>query len=146
MKQHQLIVVFDGQQKIAEKLQHAIPDLELPWRIESHDNLESAFQLLEVNLEQHSPSPDLILVDATLPNLAAFDFLYCAKKHSFFQDIPIILLGDNSDKDKRSICYHFHGNAFCKMPDTPAETYSLAKCLNDFWMITPQLETAVANQ
>lgn len=136
MIKHQLVVVFDGQQNVTQKLKSSCSELALNWDICSYHNLESVFQLLEVDLTNIPESPSLILVDATLPNMAGFDFLYCAKRHPRFKHIPIILLGESDNHNNRSICYHFRGNAYCKMPETASEAQSLALSIDEIWMWT----------
>lgn len=132
------ILVIDSESNLAEKLSASIRDLGFNWQISPYQNVESALQLLDIDNKDNEQVPDLIIVDANAPDFSAFDFLYCAKKHRHYKETPIIMLDSATDQQKRDICYHFNGNAFCKAPDTEAETIQFVQSLNDFWIRSPQ--------
>lgn len=133
MKRLPHLIIIDGDLNISEVIRAATKDLDLQWTIESYPNIDVAMHLLDGTLvPMHNA--DIMLVDSTIPNMAAFDFLFCAKKHPQYKEVPIIVVSNDENNNGRDISYHFNANAYCQMPCTSEEVKTFVKALHTFWM------------
>ena len=63
--------------------------------------------------------PDLIILDMSLPRLSGLDFLENIRSSGFFQDIPVIIVSGEEDRNVIAKCQQLSIDGFLHKPFNP---------------------------
>ncbi len=75
--------------------------------------------LMGMNYLYENSTPDLIIIDTNLPDIAGIDLIAQLKSNAFFKKIPIIALSEEKDEEFMSYCYELGIDAYFVKPFNP---------------------------
>ncbi len=105
------------------------------------DGEEAMSFLCRQGPHEDAPSPDLILLDATLSGISAYKILNHIKGTPGLHLIPTIVLGYNSDSKTVLNSYIAHGNCFILKPENPDALATAIERVARFWLKVATLPT-----
>ena len=103
------------------------------------DGLEAlAFLRREVGYE-HTPTPDVILMDLNMPRLNGMETLDIIKADSKLRRIPVIVLTTSRAEEDIWRSYDLHANAYIPKPVSISEFVEVIRNFEHFWISTATL-------
>jgi CheY-like chemotaxis protein len=79
------------------------------------------------------PTPNLILLDLSMPLKNGFETLRAIRSSELFGSIPVIIVSTSTDPDVVSKCYHLGANAFIQKPSGFISLLTIVEGLLKFW-------------
>jgi len=95
----------------------------------------------------HKPTPDLVLLDVSMPRKSGWDVLDEIKNDDRLGVIPVLMLTTSSDPADVQHAYARHANAFLTKPDDLSGFIELFAAIDQFWLhaaMLPSVETQFA--
>lgn len=83
---------------------------------------------------KEAPSPDLILLDLTLPLVTGIDVLRRIKQDEDLKHIPVIVLTESKSKEDILECYEALANFYISKPNDLLEFVEIMKYVEDVWL------------
>ncbi|MDX1622347.1 MAG: response regulator transcription factor [Nitriliruptorales bacterium] len=78
-----------------------------------------------------SPTPDIIVLDVTMPGLNGLDLLKDLRAHPFRFDIPVVLLTARDSIDDEVLGWYAGCDAYVRKPFDPAELLKTVDALEE---------------
>jgi CheY-like chemotaxis protein len=79
------------------------------------------------------PSPDLVLLDLTLPDRHGTELLECIRDDSALRRLPVVVLTSSEEREDVMDCYRNDANAYLTKPSDLEGFVSLVDSLDAFW-------------
>jgi len=93
------------------------------WNVLTHADGNTAFQAIQ------NQTPDVIILDAMLPNRSGFDILQDIRSEAATQDIPVMMLTARGQQKDRDMAERFGANRFMTKPFSNAEVLDVMRQL-----------------
>jgi two-component system, chemotaxis family, response regulator Rcp1 len=103
------------------------------------DGVEAMAFLRRERPHDHSPRPDLILLDLNLPRMDGRQVLAQVKADSDLKTIPTIILTTSEAEADVTKSYQLQANCYLTKPVQLDAFEGLVKSINDFWLTTARL-------
>ncbi|QLG29842.1 response regulator (plasmid) [Halorarum halophilum] len=118
-----------------EYIKEAFNNVEATTLIHSVATRREALELLSGEDDGISiTSPDLLLLDLTLPEDNGFTVLESVREKPEHTGLPVIILTNSDDEEDILRSYELHANAFLRKPSDPSEYEALAEQIVKFWV------------
>ena len=99
------------------------------------ENGEAALAILNKRGEhEHSPRPDLILLDLNLPGMDGRDLLAHIKNNPDLRRIPVVILTTSKHEEDVFKSYDLHANAYITKPVDIDQFVHVVKSVEEFWL------------
>ena len=95
---------------------------------------DRALELLEDRERFSRRNPDLILLDAHLPDENGFDLLSRLKSSSMYRTIPVIVLCASAEDLEVRRIYQLHANAVVRKTETLAQAIQAMEAICRMWL------------
>jgi two-component system, chemotaxis family, response regulator Rcp1 len=103
------------------------------------DGVAAMAFLRHEGVHDHSPRPDLILLDLNLPKMDGREVLALIKKDESLKTIPTVILTTSEAEIDILKSYQLQANCYLSKPVQLDVFESLVKSINDFWLKTVKL-------
>ena len=97
------------------------------------DGVEAINVLNQEGDFEHTPLPDLVLLDINLPKKNGLEVLAEARKNRKLDCVPILILSSSGRDEDIAEAYRLHVNAFLTKPIEFEQFQSFMKLLEEFW-------------
>ena len=86
--------------------------------------------------EEEHPTPNVILLDISMPKMNGFEFLAAVKKDPLYAYIPVLML--TSSRNEKDVLASFRAGAagYISKPVSGEDFTGIVDALNDFWRLT----------
>jgi chemotaxis family two-component system response regulator Rcp1 len=98
------------------------------------DGVEAMAFLRKEGRYQHSPRPDLILLDLNLPKKSGLEVLKEVKADEDLRSIPVVVLTTSQAEQDIVKSYDLHANAYIAKPVELSQFITVVKAIEDFWL------------
>jgi two-component system, chemotaxis family, response regulator Rcp1 len=99
-----------------------------------------AINYLRATDEDGKPnSPDLIILDLSLPRKSGLEVLAEIKTTPQIRQIPVLILSSSSADSDVQRSYDLHANSYIVKPADLSQVLTVMKSVSDFWMTTVRL-------
>ncbi len=88
---------------------------------------------------QHVPTPDLILLDLSLPKKDGREVLEEIKQDKRFKRIPVVILTTSQTDQDIQRTYDLHANCYISKPIELDEFIHVIRSIENFWMMIVKL-------
>jgi len=103
------------------------------------DGIEAMEFLHRKGKFQHSPRPDLILLDLNLPRKDGREVLAEVKAHPLLRTIPVVILTTSSSDIDIESSYLLHANCYISKPVEFEGFLSVVHSIDNFWLSVVKL-------
>jgi two-component system response regulator len=90
-----------------------------------------------------APTPDLVLLDLSMPVLRGLEALEMIRAEDSFKHIPIIVMSSTGKDEEVLMAYKLHANCFLQKPMRISEFDRLMENIESFWLSTARLPSQV---
>ena len=108
------------------------------------DGPEAIAFLKQQGEHNHSPRPDIILLDLNLPKMDGREVLAVIKKDKDLATIPVLVLTTSESDADVSASYRLHANCYLRKPTHWDAFDSIVQGINDFWLTRARLPQGMA--
>lgn len=123
----------------AERIKTALHDLAPSIEVKVIADHDATLRHLEDMSAGRQPTPDLILLDLSLPTGSGMECLVRFKSDSRLRVVPVIVLTGSISDDDTWRAYHHHANAYLVKPTEPWGLEHLVQRLAAFYFQAAKL-------
>ena len=114
------------------------------WKVRNHlsvtiDGADALRFLRQQPPHDHSPRPDLVLLDLNLPKKSGREVLAEVKSDDNLKIIPVIVLTSSSSEEDIAKSYELHANSYIKKPLSFDQLLVAIKAIEEFWFTIANL-------
>lgn len=106
------------------------------------DGLDAMAFLRHDGIYQHSPRPDVILLDLRLPTMGGYEVLSQIKADNNLKSIPTVILSSSQNEADVRKSYQLQANSYLSKPEGSDTFDGLAKCIDEYWLTRVKLPDA----
>lgn len=99
-----------------------------------HDGAEALDFLFHRGPYTQESTPDLILLDLTLPTKTGFEILEALAHDPDLKFLPVVVFTEVSTKVAVNRCYELGANAYIVKPADPVRYLAFVHAIIDFWL------------
>lgn len=103
------------------------------------DGSDALAYLRECTEEGSVPPPDLVLLDASIPNADGRSLLESIKTDPALARVPVIVLSHTAADEEAVAFYRRYANAVLRKPADPSAFADVLRPLEHFWLSTARL-------
>jgi CheY-like chemotaxis protein len=108
------------------------------------DGLDALAFLRHEGSYQHSPRPDVILLDLVLPKMSGYEVLSQIKADDKLKSIPTVVLSSSQNEADVEKSYQLQANSYLSKPRGPETFEGLVRCINEYWLKRVKLPVAAS--
>jgi chemotaxis family two-component system response regulator Rcp1 len=145
-QKERLILVIDDQQEHLQIIEQVLANSTIPCQVVSIPNSSQAIDFLRHRGNYHQASrPDLILLDAHLPDGNSQAVLLEVKTDDALRRIPIIVLSPTADQSNVINSYQLQCNSYVIKPQDLINLTEVIQVIESFWLniVTLPLEQTI---
>lgn len=107
------------------------------------DGWEAVQYLEKKGAYQHSPTPDLILLDINLPKMNGHEVLKIIKNNPDIKHIPVVMLTTSSSEQDIMQSYQNYANSYISKPVELSDFLDAIAAIEHFWVSIVKLPTQI---
>ena len=106
------------------------------------DGLDAMAFLRHDGIYQHSPRPDVILLDLRLPTMGGYEVLSQIKADNNLKSISTVILSSSQNEADVRKGYQLQANSYLSEAQGSDTFDGLAKCIDEYWLTRVKLPDA----
>ncbi len=134
-QKERLILVINAQQEHLQIIEQVLASSTIPCQVVSIPNSHQAIEFLRHQGNYHqAPRPDLILLDAHLPDSKSQTVLLEVKTDTSLRRIPTIILSPTADPNSVINSYQLQCNSYVIKPQDLTSLTNVMQVIESFWL------------